>query len=74
MKRLIGTNVMAPHVAQLAPAGYVFAPAGYGYIKGRIMPGPYTDTTTTVVLLPEDEGNWFYELVKKAGGTVKKEG
>lgn len=78
MKRLVGTNVMAQHVAQVAPEVggmyYRFARAGFGWAPGRVLAGPYTDWTTTVCLLPGDEGGWFRRLVERQGGEVREEG
>lgn len=73
MRRLIGTNVFAPHVAQLAPAGYLYVRWDTRYCPGRVLCGPYTDTTTTVCLLLDDDGLWFREMVLRAGGTCSEE-
>lgn len=73
MRRLIGTNVFAPHVAQLAPVGYLHVPWDTRYCPGRVLKGPYTDSTTTVCLLFDDDGEWFWNIVRQAGGTISEE-
>ncbi len=73
MRRMVGSCVFAQSVAQLAPMGYTFVKGGYGGAPGRVMPGPWTDTTTTVYLLDEDDGAWFRTLVEKAGGLILEE-
>ena len=75
MRRLIGTKVVAARVALGSPAGYtrVAVPARFGRIQGYVIAGPDNDMTTTVYLLPNDDGSWFRDMVTRAGGTVREE-
>jgi hypothetical protein len=69
MIRLIGSNVSAPAVARMAPAGYGYGPPGFARFPGRIFQGPGSTIYTTVYLLKDDPGEWFQNIVVEAGGT-----
>jgi len=73
MRRMVGSCVFARAVVQMAPVGYSYSPGGYGYAPGKVIPGPYTDTNTTLCLLDGDDGAWFRTLVEKAGGLILEE-
>jgi hypothetical protein len=74
LKRLIGGPFALYYAGQFAPGGYMFSPPGFGYSPGRMLAGPGTDTTVTVCLLPDDNGVWFRDLVKRTpGGWVREE-